>query len=187
MATHSRQRDCCLAKQLRKNCYIRAFKAHLAMLMIFHSKQTYFMLLAAVGLFSMMGCRDFQDARTPYKSYVTVEFSPTDDDEKLTISSIEQTANAREVFKPKGGAVYEIPLDSAVNTMTFSVHSNASDSPHTLTINYKKIISLISHERGGQYIYVLTKVTTTLGKEHKIINEQLSEVNDSPTDIQIYY
>ena len=124
-------------------------------------------LLAIVWGFSMTGCRDFKDCRTPYKSFVAVTFIP-----------INKDGTASEMF-------YEISLDPNQDSKIITI--NDGTAPKTLKIHYQKETVLISHQCGSTYKYTLKKITSTFSGKYRIINKELSILNDSEIDVQIYF
>lgn len=132
-------------------------------------------------------CRDFEDARTPYKAFVVVKFTPRDKHTKLQITSITEQATNRKLPDDPGQLTYALLLDPCADSTTFVIESASPTSPDTLTITYQRIVSLISHECGAQLEFVLKKVDATFAGEAKIINDRLSTLHESATDIQVYF
>jgi hypothetical protein len=151
--------------------------------------------LLAIVLFcsiTLAGCRDFQDCRTPYKSFVKVAFQPINKGtDTPTIASIIDTATGTRIDSATATDIkphtFELPLNCHTNTVQFAIDSSSSASPDTLTIHYQREAVLISHQCGCTYKYVLKKVTSTFAGKYKIINKELSTFNDSDIDVQIYF
>lgn len=130
--------------------------------------------------FSIAGCRDFKDCRTPYKSFVVVTFIPINKDDTAT-----PNAAILEVLQQfPANKACELPLEPDAYFTTR--HINSPNFSDTLTIYYQKEAVLISHQGGCAYKYRLKKITSTLGGKYKIINKELSTLNDSDIDVQIY-
>jgi len=140
-----------------------------------------------VWLLTAVSCRDFEDERTHYKSSVRVEFKPDGKDkEKIKISSITVEGAATPLDISTVGLSYDFPLDPDADSRVFVIHSDAPNSPHTLTITYERVVSLISHQRGAQQEYVLKKVSSSFSKQPKMIHNHLS-YNNSESDVQIFF
>ena len=150
-----------------------------------HIKQNTFALLAVVWGFSITSCRDFEDCRTPYKSFVMVTFIPINKDDKLTINAI-NAATIKIWQFPENKIAYEVPLNPDTGSVWLSITGSSATPLTTLTIHYQKEPVLISHQRGCAYKYMLKKITSTLDGKHEIINRELSILNDSYIDVQIY-
>jgi hypothetical protein len=85
---------------------------------------------------------------------------------------------------------YKIPLepnqDSKITTINDSTITDGT-APETLEIHYQKEAVLISHQCGSTYKYTLKKITSTFSGKYRIINKELSILNDSEIDVQIYF
>ena len=137
-------------------------------------------------LFTTTSCRDFQDERTPCKSFVEVAFKPKDKHTRLHIIAItEQASNRKWWFREQSS--YNLPLNPEADSTTFVIESTAPTSPHTLTITYQRKVSLISHQRGAQLEFVLdqVKVGPNAAKDVKLFNKRLSTFNTIRPDVQI--
>ena len=96
-------------------------------------------------LFTTTSCRDFQDERTPCKSFVEVAFKPKDKHTPLYIIAItEQASNTRWLCSLREQSSYNLLLNPEADSTTFVIESTAPTSPHTLTITYQRKVSLIS-------------------------------------------
>ncbi len=140
---------------------------------------------AMVLLFTTTSCRDFEDAHTPYKSFVVVKFTPKNDKHtKLDITAINNTDPQKFSI---GLLTYQLPLDPHADTTSFVIASTSPTSPDTLRITYRRIVSLISHKRGAQLELVLDQVHANFAEEVKILNNRLSTLNEIGPDVQIYF
>ena len=154
-------------------------------------KKTSLPLLTAMWAFSIVGCRDFRDYRTPYKSFVTIAFHRKQKDSQPIVIRNKVTD---EILNPPlkklppatDKPIYNIPLDSSVDHMELEINDPSANSPKTLTIHYRKKAVLISHQCGCAYKYTLDKVAYTLDDKCKITNKELSTFNESYIDLQIY-
>jgi len=136
-------------------------------------------------LCTVVGCRDFKDYRTPYKSFVRVEFKTANKNDELPTITITNTTTGQEC--PREKDTYKLPLNSNASATQFQVIlGSATTAPEKLTIDYQRETVLISHQCGCAYKYILEKVTPTFAREYKILNKELSTFNDSDIDVQIY-
>jgi hypothetical protein len=149
-------------------------------------QQSFFTLLAAVCAFSISGCRDFGDSRTPYKSFVTVAFHAINEKNNPDIVSITNAATDESITL-SANKVAQLPLNPDTDVVRFKIYRSASDVVVELTIHYQREGVLVSHQRGGAKKYVLKKVASTLVGKYKILNKELSTLNDSVIDVQIYF
>lgn len=138
-------------------------------------------LLSIVWGFSITGCRDFKDCRTPYKSFVTVKFFPINKD-GTAITDAEMLELLR---KSSLGTFYECPLKPDADFVVITIIPGTI--PKTLKIHYKKEAVLTSHQCGGTYKYTLKKIASSFSGKYRIINKELSILNDSDIDVQIYF
>jgi hypothetical protein len=151
-------------------------------------KQNTSTLLAIVLFFSIAGCRDFKDHRTPYKSFVQIVFKPINKDDKLTITTITNniTPERLVVNPPEEKIIYNIPLDPNTDFLQLDINTTSTSRTEILRIYYKREAVLISHQCGCAYKYIIKEIKYTPGIQLKIINKALSTFNDSHTDVQIY-
>lgn len=136
-------------------------------------------------LFASTGCRDrnFEDARTLYKSSVTVQFIPqeTNKHKKLCITGINNT----EFEGSPERKIFDLPLNEEDDATTFVIQSTSS--LNTIVIKYQRILSLISHKRGAQQEFVLKEVQDTFAGKAQILHHHLRKSNDIGPDVQIYF
>ena len=143
---------------------------------------------------TITGCRNFEDFRTPCKAFVTIAFQPSKKDSKLPdITIVKKAANNIEDEERlekvlRNNVAYVIaPLNPQIGFITLEIHDPSISAARTiLTMHYQKEAVLISHQCGCAYKYKLNKVEITGHMKCKIISKELSTVNDSPVDIQIY-
>jgi len=144
--------------------------------------------LVIVWFFSISGCRDFKDYRTPYKSFVKVAFQPINKGDKLTITTITNTATRKNLithpFGNKLGCISS--LDPNADSVQLDIDTSPASAPKKLIIYYQREAVLISHQCGCAYKYIIKEVKSTSGIKHKILNKELSTLNDSDIDVQIY-
>ena len=141
-----------------------------------------------LALFTAVGCRDFKDARTPYTPFVKVKFVPKQkENAKLGITSITQQGTNKSQKVSRDQLIHKLPLDPHADSVTYVIKSASPTSPDTLTINYQRVLSLISHERGAQQAFVLKEVHATFARKTKILNRQISTLNGTESDVQIYF
>lgn len=153
--------------------------------------------LAVVWIFSITGCRDFRDHRTSYKSYVKVQFKFLNkEDLPITITSVPSPEIG------DGSTLHQPSTSEAIDGMSKPIEVTASLDPHVgyiqlyihhvsdpikeLTIYYHKEATLVSHQCGSAYKYVLNRIASNFGAKHKIINKELSTFNESAIDLEIY-
>ena len=144
-------------------------------------------LLTVAWVFSITACRDFKDYRTPYKSFVKVMFEPINKNNRLPIAEI---TNAKTHEKPpmqhvSNKLVSELSLDPNSNSVQWYIHDSPPTSPKELTIYYQRKAVLISHRCGCAYEYMIKEIRVSSNMKLKIINESLSEFNESDIDVQI--
>lgn len=158
------------------------------MTIIQHIKQNTSTLLAIVWLFSIAGCRDFKDHRTPYKSFVQIVFKPINKDDKLTITAITNiTANEQLVVNSSEKKITgNFSLDPNTDFVRLDINTTSTARTETLKIYYKREAVLISHQCGCTYKYIIKDIKSPPGIKVKRINKVLSTLNDSHTDVQIY-
>lgn len=150
-------------------------------------------------------CRDFEDTRTPYKPSVRVKFTRKDNKKrfKLEVTEIksEDGKTHYEAGTKRSGnanlgvsfwdifykSEFDLPLDYGASSKTFVIESNAPTSPDRLTITYRQRSSLISHKTGGQCMFILESANDILGGTAKILNKELSDLNEQKTDVEIFY
>jgi len=148
-------------------------------------------LLAIGWLLFITGCRDFQDHRTPYKSFVVVALEFIKKSDKLDKITIQTTPNGKPKelkFHDSGHKYFfGIPLEHNTDSVSLQVYLAPNTPFKELTINYQKEAVLISHQCGATYKYTLKEITLTKGGQYKIINKELSTLNDSQIDLQIYW
>jgi hypothetical protein len=137
--------------------------------------------LAIVWGLSMAGCRDFRDCRTPYKSFVAVKCFPINKDG----AAIKDAAMQELLQQSSAGGFFELHLEPGADFVIRSITSGTT--PKTLKIHYQKEAVLTSHQCGGTYKYTLKKITSNFSGKYKIINKELSILNDSDIDVQIYF
>lgn len=128
----------------------------------------------------MTGCRDFKDCRTPYKSFVAVKFFPINQD-----GTVKDAAMQALLQQSSAGRFYEPYLDPDADSVIIRITSGTASK--TLKIHYQKEAVLTSHQCGGTYKYTLKKITSNFSGKYKIINKELSILNDSNIDVQIYF
>jgi hypothetical protein len=95
-------------------------------------------LLIIAWLCAIVGCRDFKDYRTPYKSFVTGVLKPINEDDKLTVTDITNTNTntAEQIVLQKN--FFKLPLDPNTNSVQFDIHDSSATSPKKLTIYYHR-------------------------------------------------
>jgi len=144
-------------------------------------------LWAIVGSLTAMGCRDFQDYRTPYKASVQIEFRPIGKDGKLPELTVTDVKNKQVIMLKSSETqhIHNLPLDPNADFVQLTIRDMVTTSTERITIYYQKEAVLISHQCGCAYRYRLKKVSTTFPAEYKIINNELSKLNSS-MDVQIY-
>jgi Family of unknown function (DUF6452) len=145
-------------------------------------------LLAVVWACSIVGCRDFEDSRTPHKSFVRVMLKPINEGGELTVKKVAPGPDNSVLLQLQDFAndfSFQLPLDLNADSVQCDIHTSSPTSPAKLTIHYHRQPVLISHQCGCAYQYVVKDVTVTSGAKLKIINERLSTFNDSDIDIQI--
>jgi Family of unknown function (DUF6452) len=155
-------------------------------------------LLAIVWFCAIVGCRDFKDYRTPYQSFVSVVLKPINEDDKLTVPTITNTATKERILLQsfKNDLFCNLPLDPNTDSVQFDIDNSSATSPKDistssatspkkLTIYYQRKAVLISHQCGCAYEYTIKEVRVTSGIKLKILNEKLSALNDSDINIQI--
>ncbi|MCU0317905.1 MAG: hypothetical protein MUC61_01000 [Amoebophilaceae bacterium] len=149
-------------------------------------QQFFFTLLAVAFVFSTSGCRDFGDSRTPYKSFVTVAFCDISGKDHPDIVLITDAVTDKSLTLCEN-KVAQLPLNPDTDVAQFKVYRfSSSDVAAELTIHYQREGVLISHQRGGTQKYVLKRVAGNFIREYKILNKELSTLNDSRIDVQIY-
>jgi hypothetical protein len=134
-----------------------------------------------LGVFSVTGCRDFNDFRTPYKSVVAIKFVPIDKNGTATTDT-EMLKLLQQCTENK---FFKLPLDPDADHVIMPLTSGAF--PETLTVHYQREVVLISHQFGGIYKYTLQEITSNFDGKYKIINKELSTLNASEIDLQIYF
>ena len=149
-------------------------------------QQFFFTLLAAVCVFSTSGCRDFEDSRTPYKSFVTVAFHATSGKDDLDITAITTIAATGEVLTLSVNKDVQLPLNPHTDVEQFAISRSSVTATAELTIHYQREGVLVSHRCGGAQKYVLKKVVPTFSWKYAILNKELNMLNDSSVDVQIY-
>jgi hypothetical protein len=144
-------------------------------------------LLAIVWVFSIAGCRDFKDYRTPCKSFVSVVINPINKGDKLNITSITSTAKHEmiQLHRFEDNFVSKFPLDPNADSVQLDIYTSSNTSPEKLTIYYRRRAVLISHQCGCAYEYIIKDVRATPGIKFKILNKKLSTLNDSHIDFQM--
>ena len=150
--------------------------------------------MALAWAFVVTGCRDFEDYRTPCKSFVTIALKPIGKNDSLPNLTVVRRPTDRveeekilEKYLINNVAYVSSPLNPQVGSITLDIHnSSAGGSQRTLTIHYQKEVVLVSHQCGCTYKYKLNKVTTTQGIKYKILHKELSTANDSTADIQVF-
>ena len=139
---------------------------------------------------SIVGCRDFKDHRTPYKSFVQIVFKPINKDDKLTITAITNITTREKlvVDSSEKKITHGFSLDPNADFVQLDIHTTPTSRTETLKIYYQREAVLISHQCGGAYKYIIKKIESTPGIKLKIINKNkaLSTFNDSHTDVQVY-
>ncbi len=111
---------------------------------------------------------------------MAVQFIPINKDDTATTNEA-----IREVLRQCPANKFRpIDLEPDANSVIIPIPSNTS--PDTLTIHYQKEAVLPSHQCGCAYKYTLKKITSTFNGKYKIINKELSTLNDSAIDVQIY-
>ena len=148
-------------------------------------QQSSFTLLAIVCVFFISGCRDFEDSRTPYESFVIVEFHPVNKKDDIDITAIINVATGEELTL-LANKYAKLPLDPHTDVAQFDIFRSSSTVAAELTIHYRREGVLISHQCGGAQKYVLEKITSTFVGKYKILNKELSTLNNSVIDVQIY-
>lgn len=148
-------------------------------------QQFFFTLLAVVCVFSTSGCRDFEDSRTPYKPFVTVAFHATSGKDDLDITAITNIATG-EVLTLSANKDVQLPLNPHTDVVQFAISRSSVTATAGLIIHYQRGGVLVSHRCGGAQKYVLKKVVPTFIWEYAILNKELSMLNDSSVDVQIY-
>jgi Family of unknown function (DUF6452) len=145
-------------------------------------------LLAIIWACSIVGCRDFEDARTPHESFVRVMLRPINESGKLTVKEVAKGPDNSVLLQLHYFAndlFFQLPLDLNADSVQCDIHTSSPTSPTKLTIHYRRQPVLISHQCGCAYQYIIKDVTVTSGAKLRIINEKLSTFNDSAIDIQI--
>ena len=143
-------------------------------------------LWVLVGVLPMTSCRDFQDSRTPYKSYIVVTCKSVDTNDSLTITNIQPAIESPTIDKSKDQLKFRLPLSPNTDRISFDITSTLlGPTPPSFTIKYHKQVVLISHEYGYTYKYVLKSIDSTSPAACRIINKELSILQDSDTDVQI--
>jgi hypothetical protein len=148
-------------------------------------QQSYFTLFAVVCVFFISGCQDFEDSRTPYQSFVQVEFHPLNKKDGIDITKIINIKTNEELtlFANKFA---RFPLDPNADVVQFYIFRTSSDVNTELEIHYRREGVLISHQCGGAQKYVLEKIPPTFVGKYQILNKELSTLNESVIDVQIY-
>jgi hypothetical protein len=134
-----------------------------------------------LGIFSVTGCRDFKDFRTPYKSFVAVKLVPINQNGAATTD----TAMLELLQQCTGNKFLPLQLDPNVDHVIHTLTSGVF--PKTLTVHYQREVVLVSHQFGGTYKYTLKEITSNFDGKYKIINKELSTLNASEIDLQIYF
>ena len=107
--------------------------------------------------------KDLADPRTPYTATVCIKFVSQDEGEKLKISAITNKATGKTKSINGTPNVELSTLDPAADTTTLVIEYG-SNKTATVTLAYKRALSLISPQCGAQRAFTLTKVETTQGK-----------------------
>jgi len=144
-------------------------------------RNPWLILTIALGT-AIIGCKDFEDCRTAYTSLVAVDFQKTAD-----FKAIETLGGVTYSQVPKG-SVLLLPLDPSADSTTFCFHSATPGARvDTLTIFYKRMLSLISPQCSVQQEYILDSLQTTFAGGTKIITYKLLRDKKGKADVQISY
>lgn len=146
----------------------------------------------------LVGCQDFQDQRTPYKSFVRIHIKPYNKEDKLRTLTIKDKDRV-EILEGRAYTdytyIFDVPLEldrtQRILEINYERETFRMNSSKRLTINYRKQAGLISHQRGCTYKYTLGGIKLTGERDqgrfaYKVINQTLSTFNDSDADIQIF-
>ena len=133
-----------------------------------------------------IGCKDLGDDRPTYPAYVRVRFKNFDLSQVDRISPAHQGPLDKAAIR-KEYSQYEIvslPLDHQHNRTTYRIYSQGHQVD-TLTVHYKKLLTLISPQAGLQSLYTLSHVETTFSN-YAILHRTLKRSFPEP-DVEVYY
>ena len=172
------------------------------MLIIRHIIREALPLLATVWVLSTIGCQKLEDHRTPYKSYIIINFKRTSENlpDQIFIhqSNVDLTRNGQEDYSQGQPPIairgkqqrikIRLSPDTGVNTLSLDIvyYSTTAVRTETLTIHYDKKAVLISPQHGCAYRYRITEVQSKGIKKYTIINKELSTSNESEIDLEIH-
>ena len=148
-------------------------------------RQALWMLLMS---FVGVGCKDLEDVRPTYPAHVHIDFQNLDlsqvDRIVCSLPSTKILHKADICAKYSRDGLLTLPLNAQSNQTTYQIYKQHGHRVDTLTLHYKRLLTLISPQAGLQYIYMLSHLETTFSG-YAIVRSTLKYTFSKP-DVEVY-
>ena len=138
--------------------------------------------------FVAIGCKDLEDTRPTYPTDVRIDFQNLDLSQvnrivcSLPSRQVLHQADIRARYSRDGLLV--LPLNAQCNQTTYQIYKQHGHQVDTLTLHYKRLLSLIAPQAGLQYLYTLSHAETTFSG-YAIVRSTLKYTFSKP-DVEVY-